>query len=83
MRRWTKIFAAVIMPALLLDQTIAQGSDDIETIVVVRHGEKPSAGLGQLDCQGLNRALALPAVIAETFGRPSAVFAPNPADQKK
>jgi hypothetical protein len=29
----------------------------------VRHGEKPPHGLGQLDCRGLNRALALPALI--------------------
>lgn len=33
------------------------------TIVIIRHGEKPSAGLGQLSCQGLNRALALPQVL--------------------
>ena len=50
-----------------------------ETIVLLRHGEKPAAGLGQLDCQGLNRALALPPVLARLFGRPAAVFAPNPA----
>ena len=50
-----------------------------QTIVLLRHGEKPAAGLGQLDCQGLNRALALPAVLARRFGRPAAIFAPNPA----
>jgi len=34
-----------------------------ETIVLVRHAEKPEPHpIGQLDCQGLNRALALPAV---------------------
>jgi hypothetical protein len=38
----------------------------LETIVLVRHGEKPDKGLGQLDCQ------------VQTFGRPSAVFAPDP-----
>ena len=54
-----------------------------ETIVFVRHGEKPAKGLGQLDCQGFNRALALPAVIQKAFGKPDAIFAPNPADQKK
>jgi hypothetical protein len=41
-----------------------------ETIVFVRDGEKPAQGYGQLDCQGLNRALALPAVIAAKFGKP-------------
>jgi hypothetical protein len=47
------------------------------------HGEKPAQGLGQLDCQGFNRALALPAAIQEAFGKPDAIFAPNPADRKK
>ncbi|HKN29694.1 MAG TPA: hypothetical protein VJY34_18125, partial [Roseiarcus sp.] len=41
-----------------------------ETIVFVRHGEKPAAGLGQLDCRGLNRSLELPAVINAMFGKP-------------
>ena len=50
-----------------------------QVIVLLRHGEKPALGLGQLACQGLNRALALPAVIEKRFGRPDAVFAPDPA----
>ncbi|MGA3005729.1 MAG: hypothetical protein ABSE20_28840 [Acetobacteraceae bacterium] len=54
----------------------------VETIALIRHGEKPATGLGQLDCQGLNRALALPAVIRKAFGQPAAIFAPNPAEQK-
>jgi hypothetical protein len=54
-----------------------------ETIVLVRHGEKPDQGLGQLDCQGLNRALALPAVIGKLFGKPDAIVAPNPAQSKE
>jgi hypothetical protein len=53
-----------------------------ETILLVRHGEKPELGLGQLDCQGLNRALALPAVIAKQFGKPAAILAPDPSEQK-
>ena len=54
----------------------------VQTIALIRHGEKPPAGLGQLNCQGLNRALALPAVIRKGFGPPAAVFAPNPSEQK-
>jgi hypothetical protein len=50
-----------------------------ETIVFFRHGEKPSGGLGQLTCQGLNRALALPDVLLAKFGRPDYLYAPNPA----
>jgi regulation of enolase protein 1 (concanavalin A-like superfamily) len=50
-----------------------------ETIVFLRHGEKPSGGYGQITCQGLQRALALPAVLTSRFGTPDAIFAPNPA----
>ena len=54
-----------------------------ETIVLLRYGEKPTDGLGQLNCQGLNRALALPAVIGKLFGRPDAIFAPDPSQSKE
>jgi len=47
----------------------------------MRHGEKPAAGLGQLDCQGLNRSLALPMVLSTKFGRPDYIFAPDPGHQ--
>ncbi|WOJ88541.1 hypothetical protein RZS28_11995 [Methylocapsa polymorpha] len=75
--------AAITLSLLLLAGTPAWSDDSVETIVLIRHGEKPDKGLGQLDCQGLNRALALPPVIAKTFGRPSAIFAPDPSQQKE
>jgi len=53
------------------------------TIVFMRHGEKPDAGLGQLSCRGLNRALALPPVLTRLFGQPSAIFAPDPSKRKE
>jgi hypothetical protein len=49
---------------------------DVETIVFLRHGEKPEREIGQLNCQGLNRALALPRVLLSKFGRPDFLFAP-------
>ena len=49
------------------------------TIVIVRHGEKPAQGLGQLTCQGLNRSLALAPVLLTSYGKPVAIYAPNPA----
>jgi hypothetical protein len=52
---------------------------DVETIVFLRHGEKPPGGLGQLTCQGLNRALALPPVLISKFGKADYIFAPDPA----
>jgi hypothetical protein len=54
-----------------------------ETLVFFRHGEKPASGLGQLDCQGLNRSLKLPEVLISKFGRPHAIFAPDPAQRVK
>jgi hypothetical protein len=53
----------------------------VETIVCVRHGEKPHGGLGQLTCRGLNRALALPHVLLAKFGKPEFIFAPNPSQK--
>jgi hypothetical protein len=60
----------------------AADSADVERIVLLRHGEKPPTGLGQLNCQGLNRALALPAVLIGKFGKADAIYAPNPSKQK-
>src|SRR5580698_4120771 len=53
----------------------------VETIVCIRHGEKPPGGLGQLTCRGLNRALALPEVLLKKFGMPQFIFAPNPTQK--
>jgi hypothetical protein len=61
---------------------IAAGPAMTETITLIRHGEKPDPGLGQLSCQGLNRALALPAVIRKDFGKPDLMIAPNPGETK-
>jgi hypothetical protein len=55
----------------------------VETIVFVRHGEKPEKGLGQLSCQGLNRSLKLPNILEAKFGKPDAIFASNPSFEKQ
>ncbi|MBV8678889.1 MAG: hypothetical protein JO338_00415 [Aquitalea sp.] len=67
---------------LMLGLLLCGSSQADETIVMFRHAEKPAAGLGQLSCQGLNRALALPAVLQRKFDRPAALFAPNPGVRK-
>lgn len=64
---------------LLLLLSSAQVAGAQETIVAIRHAEKPPAGLGQLTCRGLNRALKLPKVLVSRFGRPDAIYAPDPA----
>ena len=77
------LFTTVHAGLALVGDATAHAESATQTIVFLRHGEKPEAGLGQLNCQGLNRALALPRVIAKTYGRPEAVYAPNPAMQKQ
>jgi hypothetical protein len=86
--KWSRSVKAAAFVALILPIPVASAIGDkidgaAETIVFVRHGEKPEGGLGQLNCQGLNRALALPLVIANSFGRPDAIFAPNPSLPKE
>ena len=63
-----------VLPAGTSGQTL-------ETIVCIRHGEKPHGGLGQLTCRGLNRALALPKVLLGKYGSPQFLFAPNPTQK--
>jgi hypothetical protein len=81
-RQLTGVWTATVVSLLLLVATAARSDNAVERIVLIRHGEKPDQGLGQLNCQGLNRALALPQVIARRFGRPDFIFAPNPSDRK-
>lgn len=73
---------AALAGLLPLSTGAADAAESVETIVLIRHGEKPPQGLGQLNCQGLNRSLRLPSVIKARFGVPAAIFVPNPADQK-
>ena len=81
--RWLALSIAFAATLTATGITQAASADtETETLVFVRHGEKPAKGYGQLDCQGLNRALALPAVMAAKFGKPDAIYAPNPSIQK-
>ncbi len=78
-----KIFRSAAQAALLLLLCMGARLDlaqqTVETIVAIRHAEKPKDGLGQLSCQGLNRALALPTVLVQKFGKPDAIYAPDPS----
>lgn len=71
------IFILVIPVATALAGQPA--AEKLETIVIVRHGEKPAAGLGLLTCKGLNRALLLPGFFARNFPKPDFIFAPDPS----
>jgi hypothetical protein len=76
MRNRFGLVCAVILLVLGMGAATARAE---ETIVFLRHGEKPSGGYGQLTCQGFNRSLALPDVLLGKFGRPNILYAPNPA----
>ncbi|MEH6389791.1 MAG: histidine phosphatase family protein [Pseudomonas profundi] len=77
--------ALIVVPLLTISWLVYTGLDStpepeeaLQTLVFLRHAEKPNDGLGQLNCQGLNRSLALPALLPERFGAPDYVFAANP-----
>ena len=80
--------AYLLLPALLVISALllslesgpsrAQPMDGTQTLVFLRHGEKPAGGLGQLNCQGLNRAIDLATLLPEKFGKANYVFAANP-----
>ena len=55
--QWNKLAKAAAFVALILPIPMASAIGDeidgaAETIVFVRHGEKPEGGFGQLNCQG-------------------------------
>jgi hypothetical protein len=71
--RSTRLLLSIVALLLFVGRAWAQ-----ETIVAIRHAEKPPTSLGQLTCKGLNRALALPKVLIPRYGRPSRIYAPDP-----
>jgi hypothetical protein len=81
--RSLSLYLGLAVLAAAISATELKAEPLTETLVFIRHGEKPQAGLGQLSCKGLNRALALPAVIKAGFGKPDAIFAPDPSIRKE
>src|ERR1700722_7647635 len=82
-----RIIIAILLVGLAISSradgqtTPASATINVETIVCIRHGEKPHGGLGQLTLQGLNRSLALPDVLLKRYGTPQFIFAPNPTQK--
>ncbi len=77
-RVWKRVATTLTALVILLVSGLSDAATTTETIVFLRHGEKPSGGYGQLTCQGLQRALALPRVLTSRYGRPHYIYAPNP-----
>lgn len=57
----------------------AEPKNGTQTLVFLRHAEKPEMGLGQLNCQGLNRAIDLSTLLPKEFGAANFIFAANPS----
>ncbi len=72
-----KILGGLAALLLFSQSALAQ-----ETLIFVRHGEKPADNSGQLTCKGLNRALALPDVLLSRYGKPDFIFAAGPKENK-
>ena len=78
-RRTAALFVLAVAgvgPALPAQDPAPESAARVETIVFLRHGEMPANDEGQLTCQGLNRALALPDVLIARYGAAQFVFAP-------
>lgn len=74
------LLAAVLIPVTLeVVDSHEKPVDGTQTLVFLRHAEKPGEGLGQLNCQGLNRAIDLATLLPERFGDADFVFAANPS----
>jgi hypothetical protein len=83
---WTVLAILVLAPSASSQTgptpaTWPAAGEEVETIICIRHGEKPAGGLGQLTVKGLNRSLALPKVLMGRFGTPQYIFAPDPTEQ--
>jgi hypothetical protein len=66
----------IILCAIVISSCSFAQSPNLK-LVFIRHGEKPDDG-NNLNCQGLNRSLALPAVLYKKFGVPNKLLVPAP-----
>lgn len=78
-----RLLWAVLLFTTLFCQSVMAADQAVARIVLMRHAEKPEAGLGQISCKGLRRALLLPDLLINHFGQPDHLIAPNPGIYKK
>ncbi|MES2869539.1 MAG: histidine phosphatase family protein [Pseudomonadota bacterium] len=86
-----KPYALAVIPLLLIagavtlsshvEEVFAEPVDGVQTLVFMRHAEKPADGLGQLNCQGLNRAIDLATLLPQRYGNADFIFAADPSRQ--
>jgi hypothetical protein len=76
MRKCIRLFLLLLITVGSFTTGACQKADAPLKIVIIRHGEKPDNG-DNLNCQGLNRAMALPKVLYTKFGIASAIYIPS------
>ena len=81
MNTMKRLFFASVVFVILTSCSSARAPSpgDGLTVVLFRHAEKPKKG-DNLNCQGLNRSLALPPMLYARFGLPEATYVPSMAD---
>ncbi len=70
------VFVGILVPILSLPGVARALPDNGLKVVIVRHGEKPTAG-DHLSCQGENRARQLSAVLYDKFNKPNYTYVPS------
>lgn len=80
MKRNYPIFIFILLLFDFTANTACSQSNNLK-LVFIRHGEKPDDG-DNLNCQGLNRSMQLPAVLFKKFGKPTNVYIPSPGTGK-
>jgi hypothetical protein len=75
----TLLIASAIFWLSMVGRVQAEAKNGTQTLVFLRHAEKPEMGLGQLNCKGLNRALELSELLPKEFGKADFIFAANPS----
>ena len=75
------LIAAAVGVSSHVEDAFAQPANGVQTLVFMRHAEKPADGLGQLTCQGLNRAIDLATLLPHKYGKADYIFAANPSRQ--
>jgi hypothetical protein len=76
MKKRYSIFLFSLLLFYFTANTACSQSNDLK-LVFIRHAEKPDDG-DNLNCQGLNRSMLLPAVLAKKFGKPNNIYIPAP-----
>lgn len=75
MKKNYSLILALLVLSLNFQCSAQKATSSLKKLVIIRHGEKPDKG-DNLSCQGLNRALQLPAVLHRKFGNPDYVYVP-------